>query len=395
MKYLASLIDDLKKRVANGSRVVKEDSSVKPIEIIDDVAPRQIEVLEEPAIKQAQIKTSLPIEDIFALDTSSRVIETPYVFIGIGAGSVYSRLTGRGFDAPHAASILGLEKPLCNHVVVIPEIELEQDFTNKISSMSGVLASNPIGIPYTSGYSKHVVLMELRLMIELCLMKTFLNSNYATPGSTLLIDGPITYPFYFPAETSLTWSRDKLKTYSDSLEFLNSERVKIVDRLMKQGVLVVGIVKRLVKSYYLSSVDPAKLSVGRINDEAYIMMLLLRVNKTLEKPFIIGPIRVKHETSNITRLMWYIVVPRRIYPITSGMGNFVSYRVELLENNSHRKDYVLEQIFYDSFHTGSLLPLSLLVVDRRVKKVTSSMVTYLLYMTGLTEESTGQYISVL
>ncbi|MEM1773104.1 MAG: hypothetical protein QXQ71_04720 [Desulfurococcaceae archaeon] len=153
MKYLASLIDDLKKRVANGSRVVKEDSSVKPIEIIDDVAPRQIEVLEEPAIKQAQIKTSLPIEDIFALDTSSRVIETPYVFIGIGAGSVYSRLTGRGFDAPHAASILGLEKPLCNHVVVIPEIELEQDFTNKISSMSGVLASNPIGIPYTSGYS--------------------------------------------------------------------------------------------------------------------------------------------------------------------------------------------------------------------------------------------------
>lgn len=394
MKYLASIIDELKNRVASGLRIVKEDSSVKPVEIIDDASSKQIEILEEPAIKQVEIKPSLPIEDIFALDTSSRVIETPYVFIGIGAGSIYSRLTGRGFDVPHVASILGLEKPLCNHLVVIPEIELEPDFMNKISSMTGVIANNPIGIPYTSGYSKHVVLVELRLMIELCLMKIFLNSNYATPGSTLLIDGPIIYPFYFPAEISLIWSREKLKMYSDSLEFLNLERVKVVDKLMKQGILVVGIVKRLIKSYYLSSVDPARLSVGRINDEAYIMMLLLRMNKTLENLLVIGPIRVKHE-NNITRLMWYIVVPRRIYPISSGMGNFVLYRVELLENNSLRKDHVLEQIFYDSFHTGSLLPLSLLVVDRRVKKITSSMATYLLYITGLTEESTSQYISIL
>ncbi|MGB9816225.1 MAG: DNA double-strand break repair nuclease NurA [Desulfurococcaceae archaeon] len=395
MKYIALIIDELRKRVTEGLRVTREDSSIKPVELIDEASSKQIEVLDEPVVKQVEVKPAGVRGEIFALDSSSRVIETPYVFIGVGAGSVYSRLTGRSIDAPHASSILGLEEPLCKHMVVIPEVELEQDYLNNVKLIPGVLTCNPKGALYTSKYNKHIALVELRLMIESCLMKLFQGSNYAAPGTVLMVDGPLIHPFHIPAEASFTWSRDKVKSYSEALEYLNSERVSIVRDLLARKVLTIGIVKRLVKSYYLSSVDPAGLSVGRINDEAYVSTLLLRLNTAIEKPLIIGPIRVKHETLSASKLMWYIITPRRLCPLTSSMGNYVVYRVEVLENSSINEDEVLGHVFYDSIYTGSLLPLSLLVVDKRVKKITSSIVTYLLYMTGLTEESTSQYISVL
>ena len=322
MKYLVNIVEELRHRVAEGLKITKEDASSKPVVLLEEVPSSQVEILEEPFIKVLETRPQRPQHDLFALDSSSRVIETPYVFIAIGAGSVFSRFTGRGIDVPDTASILGLGNPLCNHVVVVPEVEFDEKSLDKLRRLPGLIVENPLGVPYTSDYNKHLILVELRLAIEQCLLEQFHDSNLSERGSVLLVDGPLLYP-HVESEAANS-------AYSESIRAVNRRRVNALRKLAEKGVMVVGIVKRLSRSYYLSSLDPGGIAVGKVNDEAYITALIMSRYHPLDKPLLIGPLRIRHSAENVGRIFWYIVVPRRIYPLLSGMGNYVVYRVEVL-----------------------------------------------------------------
>jgi len=164
---------------------------------------------------------------------------------------------------------------------------------------------------------------------------------------------------------------------------------------MNRGVLVAGVVKRLMRSYYLSSIDPFGIAMGLVSDETYLYTLINTRNPEPGKPVVVGPIRVKHEIPNAPRIMWYLAIPRRLHPVPGRMGNYLVFRVEVFESSEWSENDILGYIVYDSLYMGSLLPLSILITDKRVKKITSSITSYLLYTTGLSEESTSQYISVL
>ncbi|MEM4718125.1 MAG: DNA double-strand break repair nuclease NurA [Desulfurococcaceae archaeon] len=394
MSYIQIFIEELKRRVTAGSRITREETPGSALEFLDEAPRRDLEVLSDKIARPMDFKPRRVDSDIYAMDTSSRAIEAPYVFISIGAGSVYSRFSGRGIDVPDIKSIIGLEAPCCKHIAIVPEVELESDIIDKFGKYPGVMIANPLGITYSSIYDKHIVLVELRLSLENCLLRRFVEQGL-DDKVILFIDGPLIYPSIPVHETRYLVNKEKLKIYIDSIEYLNMERLILITKLIEKSVVLLSVVKRLQRSYYLSIIDPMELSVGRINDEAYISTLTLRNLLPIDKPVIIGPLGLKHESKNITRLMWYIVVPRRLYPMTGGIGNYVTYRVEPIDTIDEEPDKILEYILYDSINMGSLLPLSILIVDRRVKKLTSSITSYMLYSTGLSEEATSQYISVL
>lgn len=392
MSYLSGLINDLRKRVSVTSRL--EDSGSRDLPVVFEETPsRHVEITSREFIKTLNVKPLRPQGELYALDSSSRVVETPYLFLGIGAGSIFSRFTGRGIDVPSPSSLLGLEKPLCKHILLIPGIEVsEQEWL--LLDIPGVLTKNPLGKPYTSSYNKQLALGELRISLENCILSIFNSSNLAVVNNILLVDGPLIYPkirvFEHIEEAQV------VKTiYSESIEYLNKERVEVLREIMNRGVLVAGVVKRLMRSYYLSSIDPFGIAMGLVSDETYLYTLINTRNPEPGKPVVVGPIRVKHEIPNAPRIMWYLAIPRRLHPVPGRMGNYLVFRVEVFESSEWSENDILGYIVYDSLYMGGLLPLSILITDKRVKKITSSITSYLLYTTGLSEESTSQYISVL
>lgn len=393
MKYLAVLVDELRKNVSEGLKITREDSSSRLVELLEEASSRQIEFKGSELTRVIELEHVKPIDihRLHALDTSSRAIETPYIFMGIGTGSVLNRFTGMSIDIPDTTAILGLREPLCRHIAVIPEIEVNPGLINTLVDIPGLILSNPLGTRYTSDYNKYFVLLELRLSIENCLLREF--SEIIDDETILLIDGPLIYPQVTFLDTHIP-PREKIAIYIDSLRTLNAERSRLIENIMGKRGVVLGIVKRLSKSYYLSSLNPLNLSIGRVNDETYISIMMMKNKTPLTKPMIIGPVKVRQEDTG-SRLMWYITTPRRLYPFSSDVGNYTVYRVEVFEEIDLGELDLLNYIFYDSLKTGSLLPLSILIADRRVKKISSSLTAYTLYLTGLSRESTGQYISIL
>ena len=73
----------------------------------------------------------------------------------------------------------------------------------------------------------------------------------------------------------------------------------------------------------------------------------------------------------------------------SSFVNFMFYRTEYLWG----LEAPLDPILYDSVYTGSILPLSILLADNKVKKMTTGLLNYLLRSMGLSSESTYQYIT--
>lgn len=390
MKYLADIIKSIRQSIVSEFRVTKSESSRIPLELIEETTSVRVELPSEK-VYEISLRRSTPLQgEIYALDSSSRVVETPYVFISIGAGSVFNRFTGFALDLPSLASILGLEEPLCKHIVIIPEVEPLREFYELIKSSKSVMHTNPNNVPYTSGYNRNIILAELRANIENCLLEKF--AEMAKRGSTLFVDGPLVYPEKVVEAAST--SKELLEVYTSSIRALNNRRVILIKKLLANGTLVVNVVKRLHRSYYLSTIDPLNLKISNVSDETYLTTALITRKVPIEKPISIGPLIIKQYSElNINRAMWYLVIPRRLHSGLERIGNYVFYRVEVLEECVERP--VIDLVARDSVQLGSHLPLTLLVVDKRVKKITSSITTYFLYLTGLTSEATEHYISIL
>jgi len=390
LKYLAEIVRSVRQGIIEGLRVNVRESSRKPIELVEEALPVQVEFYSKK-VQELQRHTLIKLDkEIYALDSSSRVVETPYMFICIGAGSVFNRFTGFALDVPSLLSIMGLEEPLCKHIVLIPEIEYSQKFTELISSVKSIMQSNPNNIPYTSEYNKNIILAELRASIENCLLENF--AKIVRERAVLFIDGPILYPEKVVGAVST--SREILELYTSSIRTLNNQRAMLIKKLLVNNAVVINIVKRLHRSYYLSTTDPLGLKISGSSDEAYLTTALMAGKIPGEKPVAVGPLVVKQQGEySVNRVMWYLIIPRRVHSYIEGLGNYVFYRVEVLEECL--REHILELVVQDSIQIGSFLPLTLLVVDKRVKKISSSITTYFLYLTGLTSEATEHYISIL
>jgi len=333
------------------------------------------------------------INNIYGLDSSSRVVDTPYLFIAIGSATLINRFTGDSIDYPNITDVLTGGRGDYRYIVLIPEIEGYEDRLETIEKLN-VITKNPAGYPYTYKYNKYVVLDELRLSLENNILKQIIYDDRFR-DLYLFIDGPIYYtPPLLYQLNEMHGVRDELiKQYVEAWRTLVLERINILSKLMKEkNITVLGIVKRLNKSNVLSRIDPLSISSRSMSDEAYLTVLsTIRYSDKKVSPFIAGPLIYDPGLPYIDlprKTIYYVGVPKR-FSIGSLYRSFTFYRVEFIEGSST----FIDPVIYDSVYSGSTLPLTILIADSKSKKMTAAITNYIIRLAGLPSESTQYYIS--
>jgi hypothetical protein len=142
--------------------------------------------------------------------------------------------------------------------------------------------------------------------------------------------------------------------------------------------------------------DPLGLGVSDINDEAYLSALSRSVaaGEGL-RPYFLGPLRIRttlSSSSRVDRIAWYVGIPRRLYSSRTSLTLYTHYRVEVLGDLVD--ETVLKPVAYDSLNIGSLLPVSIIIADRRARRISSILTEYLVFSMGLDKSGFHQYLTI-
>ncbi|MET1159918.1 MAG: DNA double-strand break repair nuclease NurA [Thermoprotei archaeon] len=403
IEELAKILSKFSRFESSSIRVVRVEESrfEKPYEYFEYTAEDKQVKFREPLI---HVIDTIPISkymDLYAIDSSSRVIDTPYVFIAVGAVTAVNRFKRRVLDYPNISSLL-LGESMYDFIVVVPELEIrDSDIYIKLREL-GITTCNPAGLTYTPTYNKYVILDELRLKLENIMLEKLLDIEH---NSIVFLDGTIYYtpPLVYQANELHGVRDEHIEHYIRSWSILVSERIKLIDKLVREkGTSVYGIVKRLNKSNLLSRVDPLNISSGRVNDEVYLSITtsLLKRKYGVNKPFYIGPIEYNPGKTPVklpTKQLYYVAIPRRgLHSNVNRYGDYAYYRIEVLRDLAGKTEdqEILTPILLDSLSTGSSLPLTLLLADNRAKKLSHALVNYILRAIGIPTESTRFYITL-
>ncbi|MEM4758891.1 MAG: DNA double-strand break repair nuclease NurA [Desulfurococcaceae archaeon] len=329
---------------------------------------------------------------IYGLDSSSRVVDTPYSFIAVGASTVLNRFNGFTIDYPDINDIYGEESKRF-FTLFIPEFEAGDEELDVLENMN-IVTKNPAGYRYKPGYNKSIALDEFRLMLENALLREVLVRD-CFKDATLLLDGPL---YIVPQYVNIglkEMGNEVVKAYIDAWITLVSERLNILEKLfVEKNVISIGVVKRINKSNILSKTDPLGISKSCLNDYTYLSTYIERTSRTLNvKPLSIGPLiyrqTILEKTLPLKKAI-YIAVPKTLY--SGGYRSYCFFRIESFEYVGEEE--ILNPILYDSVLTGTTMPLTILIADNRVKKITSCLVNYTKAILEYPVETTLQYISI-
>ncbi|MEM1846018.1 MAG: DNA double-strand break repair nuclease NurA [Desulfurococcaceae archaeon] len=396
--YLIDFIKNIDFNKLIDFKIVKNDESsrIKLYEYIDYVVDKQIEN-NRVELREISIRESISrFDNIFAIDSSSRTVDTPYLFVAIGSTTCINRFRNIYIDYPDITSVFSKRNTHYRYIVLIPEITgLSETQFNELKN-NGIIIDNPNGIIYDSKYSKYVVLDELRLRLENNMLEIILSDDRIR-DSYIFIDGAIYYtPPVIYHYNELHSIRDKyIKEYIESWKILVCRRIELINKLYSEkNNYVIGIVKRLQRSNLLSRIDPLNISTGSLNDETYLSIYidkLIRENSV--KPYTIGPL-LYNPSSDLVKLpvkrIYYFAIPRRTGLIENSLKTYVFFRAEALYNDNEW----IKPIIYDTIYSGSTIPLSILLADSRARKITYAFTNYFILKTGLSRESTSFYITL-
>ncbi|MEM0378148.1 MAG: DNA double-strand break repair nuclease NurA [Thermosphaera sp.] len=392
MIAIEEIAEVIRKHATQVVKPVVDEDSRRPAEVQEK--ENNVRLLVEPAKalkrfeKASEVK---PYFNLYALDSSSRALDTPYFFIAIATGTLVNRFTGKTIDCPPVSLLQGSLKDSCRFLSVIPNFESSVEFEDRFSNL--LFTKNIIGEKYDHSYNKYVLLDETRLLVESHLLIQGMSKGLLDE-SIILIDGPLIYPSFF--ESSISGHTSRIDSYKASIEAINEERVSVWKDLRKRRSRVVGIVKRLYRSYYLSACDPLEIGVSNLNDEAYLSAVSRRfsIEEGL-KPYLLGPLKIESKVKEVKveRIAWYLGIPRRSFSSRTPLTNYTHYRVETVAD-SVLDETVLLPVIYDSLSTGTILPISIMIADYRARKLSSIISHYLVYSMGLGEASVYQYLSI-
>ncbi|MEM4624388.1 MAG: DNA double-strand break repair nuclease NurA [Thermosphaera sp.] len=392
MIAIEEIAEVIRKHATQVVKPVVDEDSRRPAEVQEK--ENNVRLLVEPAkaLKPFEKASEVrPYFNLYALDSSSRALDTPYFFIAIATGTLVNRFTGKTIDCPPVSLLQGSLKDSCRFLSVIPNFESSVEFEDRFSNL--LFTKNIIGEKYDHSYNKYVLLDETRLLVESHLLIQGMSKGLLDE-SIILIDGPLIYPSFF--ESSISGHTSRIDSYKATIEAINEERVSVWKDLRKRRSRVVGIVKRLYRSYYLSACDPLEIGFSNLNDEAYLSAVSRRfsIEEGL-KPYLLGPLKIESKVKEVKveRIAWYLGIPRRSFSSRTPLTNYTHYRVETVAD-SVLDETVLSPVIYDSLSTGTILPISIMIADYRARKLSSIISHYLVYSMGLGEASVYQYLSI-
>lgn len=230
---------------------------------------------------------------------------------------------------------------------------------------------------YDADYNAFQILDELRLHLETLALKV-VSELWGQESTVIILDGPI-YP------TPRVCFRRGESRYKDAYRRLLNERVKVLRKLERQGVTVVGIVKRLGDSFKLYRIEEVNELLrrrlgfsGRLEKVAddYVLSMLVRYLR-LRYPCVIGPFELRFSDRSFNELFEGGRAPPKVicyvYKPTSPyftLGASV-YRVEILSSSKSALERVLELLISLAHDTRRGVPLPISVADRLARMSTA------------------------
>jgi len=213
-----------------------------------------------------------------------------------------------------------------------------------------------ISIPYAEDplIPEGAIAHDIRINLETQLIRKA--ADLGVEG-VLLIDGPSVYPFTQPAEGS-KWSTE--------LGLLNEDRVDVMIRAFRKGLIPVCVVKRI---WGASQIPEA--SRGGVRDvEVIIGRLGGRIPEDV--PVVFGPWESRTRVGLPDRIMAYVIVPHHPY-----LRNYSIFRVEFLRDVAESlgdglKDLIASVAWLTKSY-GTYVPPSLHVVDKVSKELVSQL----------------------
>ncbi len=347
---------------------------------------------------------------IIGIDGSSRAIDTPYVFIGVSSLSIYLNIEGELLDHPPIYTRYTLPRLTSPFIAVSLDIinTATLEILRKVFREKTIFTfQSPAGIIYTNDYNKPLILDELRSTVEnegLDRVIDYLINNINLKNSIgnhiVFVDGPL-YPvpniFKLHYKILHLTSRGKIDEYIASWRTILNHRIRVINRSIKENIVVYGIVKRLELSRLLLSTpvldkiqDYLGIKIGDVGNDSVLLDLIVNelyrkgYYKAPYKPIVIGPILVPSSETYLDKyideevpdkIVYYVIVPLNVY------GSFIKYsafRVEVAYKiyNMLVEDLGIEPYYLplkDSFGAGVSIPLSLLYADKRCKRISKSI----------------------
>ncbi len=343
--------------------------------------------------------------NILGLDSSSRVIDTPYIFIGVGSAFIISRTKGALVKCPDFYDfILSSKKNRypCRFLSIVPEVEGIRDFIEENFAEIAYL-KNPNNIPYDQFYNKYAILDELRTRLENTVLKQLIHEYNIYEPTLLFLDGPL---YFIPADLHQYMYRKTSNlnnnVYVNAWITLMNEKTRIIKQAYEKNIPVIGIVKRIYRSTLLSKTDPFEICDKKsyINDEAYLSIVINKYLRNKEpKIIVLGPIKYSVPRTNMLdlpeKIIYYICIPKRKIIGETSYKNYVFYRIEYFPD---KKLYEITDpvkiALYDSIGMGTTIPLTILLVDKIVKKMTAGITSYILRAMNISSEQTLHYINL-
>lgn len=404
MGSLTYLIDKIRRIAENNIDTYARDDDSRIHRLYDyiEYVSENVKTTRKPEMTFIDLDKKYPSKrftNIYAVDSSSRVVDTPYLFIAIGSVSVINRFNGFIIDHPEPSQLIRSSPTSTGKfLAIVPEIiSIIDDIRSDIEEIA--YTHNPAGAPYTPSYNKFAILDELRIRLENYMLKQLCSRNIE--DSILFLDGPI---YYVPPIIKDIDKNSMEYQYLQAWKILMKERVKLVEKIISRNNVVIGIVKRLYKTNLLSRIDPLGIAGNaRINDEAYLSLAVNNVVKNNVKIFVLGPIEYSFYNTRLNTVfpvkkIYYLGIPKRTIYGYSGFREYAFYRFEILSSSERFLDdkniSSLDPVLYDSVVAGSILPLSILIVDQRVKKITSAIANNLIREISQSGETTLRYISL-
>ncbi|RLG84341.1 MAG: hypothetical protein DRO40_01505 [Thermoprotei archaeon] len=379
-----------------------------PINYISEAEPLK------PVYKGDKIITEIDMDNIpkkehviIGVDGSSRVVDTPYMFIGIASVTACSRILGEVLDHPPLPAKYILPPLRIPFIAISPDtVEIE----DKLKGIGEIITHSPAGVPYTPDYNKSLILDELRtsletkMIIHIGLNNKILMKYVREKELVILLDGPIyPVPNLFKQHYNLLHTRTpgkgKLDDYIASWREILIQRFYAIKLLEENNIPVLGVVKRLessrllIASNYKSLLLEQGISLGDLgNDQALINMVIryLISNDVLKqpyKPMIIGPIIIPAESTYINhyihevpdKIAYYVIIPFHKYG--EERIHYSVFRIETTKRSSKIINdagmNAYDIAIHDSLFYGTTLPSSILIADKRSKVLSRSFANIL------------------
>lgn len=329
---------------------------------------RPLERSSRPVLsRKVSVKQSV---SVVGIDSSSRRVEASAADVVVASVAAHAPSLRLSAEWPSLSTNFS-PRETRPFIYVLPNGEVREE-SDPLISFRNVLKER-----FTVDYEIEMAEDEARRSLEDWMMVEMMERCRCV----LLVDGPI----YFVSRAIYGEHRR-----SDVSKRLLYSRLEVLERLEKEGIPVIGVVKRVEKSNVLSMA----LGGGEETDVSLIMKALQLIRPEPGRVYVSPPFSISYPNLYLEKISRYVVVPPGKHQSSPALAaGFKIYRLETTKKSeellSNMNVDMVDVFLYDSLLSGSTEPISIKASDMRASLLAEVVAREL--RTGLS--LSGMYLS--